>query len=167
MVDLTQQLMLSAFVLGVGATVIMDLWSLTLTKLFGIQSLNYAMVGRWIGLWPKGKFMHQNIHNAPRVTSERVIGWTFHYATGVVFTLLMLVVTGLEWTAEPTLLPCIAMSLVTMFFPFMLMQPCLGMGVAASKVPAPNIARLKSLGAHLAFGVGVFLVATALQLLAR
>jgi hypothetical protein len=36
------------------------------------------------------------------------------------------------------------------------MQPCLGFGIAASKTPKPNIARLRSLIAHFVFGLGLY-----------
>lgn len=39
----------SAILLGVGATVLMDLWAVAQKRLFNVPSLDYAMVGRWIG----------------------------------------------------------------------------------------------------------------------
>jgi hypothetical protein len=36
------------------------------------------------------------------------------------------------------------------------MQPAFGLGVAASKTPNPNKARLKSLMTHTVFGVGLY-----------
>jgi hypothetical protein len=37
------------------------------------------------------------------------------------------------------------------------MQPSFGLGVAASKTPNPNRARLKSLMTHTVFGVGLYI----------
>lgn len=39
------------------------------------------------------------------------------------------------------------------------MQPGMGFGVAASKTPKPNVARLRSLAAHTVFGFGLYLAA--------
>ena len=36
------------------------------------------------------------------------------------------------------------------------MQPSFGLGIAASKTPHPNKARLKSLMTHTVFGVGLY-----------
>jgi len=41
-------------------------------------------------------------------------------------------------------------------FPFFIMQPSLGLGIAASKTPHPARARLKSLVTHAVFGVGLY-----------
>lgn len=36
-------------ILGLGATAVMDLWAAFLKRMFGIASLNYGLVGRWLG----------------------------------------------------------------------------------------------------------------------
>ena len=47
--------------------------------------------------------------------------------------------------------------------PFLLMQPGMGAGIAASRTPRPAIARVHSLLNHLAFGAGLYLSALLLQ----
>jgi hypothetical protein len=44
-------------------------------------------------------------------------------------------------------------------FPLFVMQPALGLGVAASKAPKPTRARLKSLTTHTVFGLGLYMSA--------
>ncbi len=39
---------LQAALIGIGATVIMDLWAWLQRRVFGIPSLNYALVARWV-----------------------------------------------------------------------------------------------------------------------
>ena len=51
---------------------------------------------------------------------------------------------------------------VTVAFPFFILQPCLGFGIAGSKTPSPVTTRMKSLAAHAAFGVGLYVCALAL-----
>ena len=46
--------------IGAGATAIMDVWLLLLQRL-GVPSLNFAMIGRWVGHWPRGVFRHDAI----------------------------------------------------------------------------------------------------------
>ena len=43
--------------------------------------------------------------------------------------------------------------------PYLIMQPAFGLGIAASRTPQPLHARLRSLMAHTAFGVGLYLSA--------
>ncbi len=45
--DTLWQLTGAALVLGIGATALLDLWSLLLNKGFGIKSLSFCLVGRW------------------------------------------------------------------------------------------------------------------------
>jgi hypothetical protein len=148
-----------AVIVGAGATGIMDLWTLFLKRVFGIPSLDYAWVGRWIGHFRRGRWMHDNIGRAEPVAGEAALGWSAHYAIGIIFAVLLLVVWGLEWARNPTLFPALTIGLVTIVVPFFVMQPAFGIGIAASKVPNPNIARLRSLMTHLSFGIGLYVSA--------
>lgn len=160
-----EEVLLAATVIGVGATLIMDLWALFLMKVFSIPSLNYAMVGRWIGHLPRGVVVHSNIASSAPVAGETTIGWTAHYVIGVTFAGLLVWIFGMSWTASPTLIPALAIGLGTLAAPFFILQPGMGAGIAACKTPAPNIARLRSLSAHLSFGVGLYLSALLYRLL--
>jgi hypothetical protein len=154
-----------ATLIGVGATAVMDLWAVLLRRLFGITSLNFAMVGRWLGHLPRGRFVHQSIAQATPVRGELLIGWIAHYAIGILFASLLLAICGLDWARRPSLGPAVAVGLVTVIAPFFLMQPGMGLGVAASKTPKPNVARLRSLLTHTIFGLGLYAAALILTVL--
>ncbi len=144
---------------GIGATMVMDLWAVFLNRCFAIPSLNYAMVGRWICHFPSGKFFHQSIAQATQVRGELMLGWGTHYAIGILFAALLLNVWGLDWARQPTLLPALIFGVFTVVAPFFIMQPGMGAGIAASKTPKPNTARFRSLVAHTSFGVGLYISA--------
>ena len=55
----------------------------------------------------------------------------------------------------------------TVVFPFFILQPSLGLGVAGSRTPKPMQARLKSLMTHTVFGAGLYLCALILSYLLR
>ncbi|MGK9234963.1 DUF2938 domain-containing protein [Inquilinus limosus] len=103
--------------------------------------------------------MHDGIGKAAPVAGERALGWIVHYGTGIVFAALLLAICGLGWARDPTLPPALAFGLVTVAAPFLLMQPGLGIGIAASKTPNPTAARLRSLMTHAVFGIGLYLAA--------
>lgn len=44
---------LGAITIGIGATLLMDLWNLFLKRAFGIPSLNYCLLGRWLRHMPE------------------------------------------------------------------------------------------------------------------
>jgi hypothetical protein len=53
----------------------------------------------------------------------------------------------------------LTLSLLALVAPFFILQPGMGAGVAASKTPNPNAARLRSVLAHTIFGVGLYVSA--------
>lgn len=149
---------ISVFI-GIGATLIMDLWGMFQRRVLGITSLNYAMVGRWIGHLPKGRFIHENIGNAAPVNGELILGWSAHYLIGVIFAGMLLVLCGLDWASDPTFTPAFLFGVFSVVAPFFILQPGIGAGFAASKTPNPNLARLRSLTTHCSFGVGLYISA--------
>ena len=150
---------LGAIIIGVGATLIMDLWALFLKSAFDIPSLSYCLVGRWFLHMPEGTFTHTNIAAAQRNRLECAIGWIAHYAIGVVLAILLIVIVSGRWLTNPTLLPALFFGIGTVLFPFLILQPSLGFGVAASSTPNPMKARLKSLTTHIVFGLGLYVSA--------
>ncbi|HDS1748642.1 MULTISPECIES: DUF2938 domain-containing protein [Pseudomonas] len=154
---------LAALPIGVGATVVMDLWGLLLRRL-GIATLNFAMIGRWAGHLRNGRLRHQAIAKADPVRHELALGWGIHYAIGVLFAMFLLVVVGEGWLLAPTLLPAVVIGVVTVVAPLCFMQPAMGAGFFASRTPAPARNCLKSLITHFVFGVGLFLSAGLLAL---
>ncbi len=128
-------LLLRAVLIGVGATLVMDLWALLLKRLFNAPSLDYAMVGRWIGHLPRGRLTHPGIARSAPIAGERAIGWIAHYAIGVLFALLLLALWGPAWAARPTLLPALIVGIATVAAPFLILQPGMGAGIAHSRMP--------------------------------
>ena len=153
------QIILRVVALGVGATVVLDLWSACLQRFFHMPSTNWAMVGRWAGHLPRGRFVHDKIADASPVRGELLLGWSVHYAIGVSFAIILVVLFGLDWLHQPTLVPALVVGVCTVVFPFFLMQPGMGLGVAATKAPRPNMARLRSLMSHTIFGIGLYVAA--------
>lgn len=153
------ELGLRAILIGTGATVTLDLWSVFLQRALGFPPTNWGMVGRWIGHLPGGRFVQTDLATAPAVPGETAIGWVAHYLIGITFATSLLLIMGLEWARHPTFLPPLVFGAVTVVFPYFVLQPGLGLGIAASKAPAPGQARLRSIAAHVVFGAGMYLSA--------
>lgn len=151
---------------GIGATVVLDLWLLLLQRL-GVPTLDFALIGRWAGHWPRGRFRHEAIARADVVPGERALGWFVHYLTGVVFATLLVAIQGPGWLQAPTLVPALAVGMGTVLAPWLLMQPAMGAGIAASRTPRPAVNRLRSLVNHTVFGAGLYLAASAITALVR
>lgn len=152
------ELAVRAVVIGVGATVVMDAWALLLRR-FGVPSLSFAFLGRWIGHVPRGRWMHEKIAAAAPVRGERIIGWGAHYTIGVTFAALLLKTFGLSWARSPTLLPALLVGIATVAAPLLVLQPAMGAGIASSRTSAPLFNAMKSLVTHTVYGFGLYLAA--------
>ncbi len=150
---------IQAAAIGVGATATMDLVAIAQRRILNIPSLDYALVGRWIGHWANGQFMHAAIIDAAPVPGERILGWFAHYAIGIALAAILLILCGPGWAHSAQLLPALALGLGSLAIPFFIMQPAFGIGIAAARAPNPATARLRSLTAHLSFGFGLYLSA--------
>lgn len=146
--------------IAISATALIDLWTYCLKRFFKIASLNYALVGRWVLIFiHSGQFKHQHITQAPKQKNEKIWGWLLHYLIGFAFTCCFIAITGISWLQQPEILSAILFGIATVLFPFLIMQPCFGLGLFAHKVPHPQQARLKSIVTHMLFGLGLFISA--------
>ena len=82
---------------------------------------------------------------------------------GVLFSFLFILLVGIAWLEQPTLIAACIFGLASVSMPFFVMQPALGMGIMATKTAKPLQARLKSAVTHLLFGVGIYLSAQFIQ----
>lgn len=142
--------------IGIGATAVMDLWILVLRR-FGVPTLNFAFVGRWVGHLVRGRFAHEAIARAEPIPGELAWGWLTHYAVGVVFAAVLVAVQGAAWVQHPTLAPALAVGVGTVLAPLGVMQPAMGAGFASSRTATPLKNVLRSLVNHTVFGLGLYL----------
>jgi hypothetical protein len=154
------EFVLQVFLIGIGATIVMDAWLLLLIR-SGALTMNFALLGRWIGDLMRGEWLHDSITIAVPVRREVVLGWSTHYATGIVFAALLLLVEGPDWARAPTLLPALITGAVTVSAPLLVVQPALGLGIASSRTRTTLINSLRSVVSHLVFGVGLYVAAVA------
>jgi CNT family concentrative nucleoside transporter len=108
----------------------------------------FSGVGGWFGY--------------PQLSLELLLGWLTHYGVGIAFAGLLVLVQGPGWLQVPALLPAVLVGAATVVMPLAVMQPAMGLGFAASKTPAPNQNRLRSLANHTVFGLGLYLAAALL-----
>ncbi|KVD52624.1 hypothetical protein WI85_09980 [Burkholderia ubonensis] len=161
----TADALLHLLLIGAGGTLVMDLWALFRRRAFGTPSLDYALVGRWLGHMASGRFRHASIVAAAPVRHERPLGWLAHYAIGIAFAGLPVALAGTQWISAPTLLPALAAGIGSVAAPFFVMQPAFGFGIAAARTPQPSVARRRSLVTHLSYGLGLYVAAQVLTLM--
>ncbi|MGX5720025.1 DUF2938 domain-containing protein [Shinella zoogloeoides] len=150
------ELLLKGVAIGVGATVLMDAWAVVLWKVFRQGRPNWAPVGRWFWHLKNGTVFHDDIGKAEPYAGELALGWIGHYAVGILYGVILALVMGAGWFAAPTFLPAWILGIVTVGAGWFLLQPGLGIGVAASKLPNANTVRALNLVAHTVFALGLY-----------
>lgn len=158
---MTTQDTIQVLLIGIGATAVMDGW-LMLLKRLGVQTLNMAFIGRWVGHLARGRIAHAAIGKATPIAGERALGWLTHYAIGIAFGILPVAIAGSAWLQHPTLLPAVLAGSGTVIAPLLVMQPAMGLGIAASRTPTPLRNCLRSLANHTVFGLGLYVSAALL-----
>ena len=159
------ELLLRGTIIGLGGAALMDVWAIAAKRAYGINGLDYALLGRWIGHLAHGRVFHQSIASADPINGERPLGWVAHYSIGIGFAVLLLVLYGIEWAFAPTIWPALVIGWVTIAAPWFIMQPGMGAGIAASKTPNPRSARLRNLATHTIYGIGLYVTAVALSIM--
>ena len=145
--------------MGVIATALLDLFNVFQKRVLHAPAPDWRLVGRWVGYIPQGRLTHASIAKAAPIAGEHALGWITHYAVGITFATLAVLLWGLDWARHPTFLPALITGIASIVAPFFILQPGMGLGIAASKAPNPTQARLRSLTNHTVFGAGLYLAA--------
>jgi len=150
------EVVIKILVIGVFATVIMDIWATFSNRVLKFPRTNWAMVGRWLGHLPKGKIVHNSISSSSEIKHENIIGWVFHYFIGIVYAALYVVLVVCIFANHTSLLTAWFFGLFTIVSPWFILQPALGMGICAIKAPKPNMVRFQNFAIHSIFGIALY-----------
>lgn len=150
---------------GIGATALLDMFALARARTGGAPAPDYALVGRWLAHLPRGRFVHAAIARSAPIAGEAAIGWAAHYLIGIAFAATLVIGFGAVWLREPALIPALIVGVGSVAAPFLIMQPGMGLGLAARRAPNPRAARLRSLTTHLIFGFALYASGWAVRLI--
>jgi hypothetical protein len=139
---------------------LMDAWGV-LRRRLGLRSLSLGLLGRWVAHAARGHLRHEDIARAAPVRGELLLGWLAHYCIGVAFAALLLAICGVQWARDPSLLPALALGVVTVAAPLFVLQPAMGAGVAFSRSGRPIFNSAISVVTHAIYGAGLYLTASA------
>jgi hypothetical protein len=92
----------------------------------------------WFVAVSRGRFLHENIAALEPHRQENLIGWTGHYAVGILYGIVFAAIVGTGWQQAPTFLPAFVFGIVTVGAGWFIMQPGMGLGLAASKRQTPT-----------------------------
>jgi hypothetical protein len=131
------ELLIGAVTVGLGATLVMDLWAILLKRAFNIPSPNYCLVGRWLRHMTNGTFKHPSIAAAAQKPAECTIGWIAHYTIRALFAIALVALATPQWLQSPTLMPALVFGIVTVGFPFFIMHRCSALALPRQRPQIP------------------------------
>ncbi len=144
--------LLFTVLVGLGSTIVLDIWVTLLGKLTGFPATDWGMVGRWLAGLLRGQFVLDGSNTSPPGGGEKLLGWAFHYGIGFAYALIIPLVFGLGVIAQPTLLPFVAIGLVASTVAgLVILFPGMGAGFFASKLPNQGARILYLIVAHAVF----------------
>jgi hypothetical protein len=156
MIELTPTTLAQSVVMGLIATVAIDVWAVILKRGVGLPVADWALVGRWFGHLARGTVAHPAIARAPRIRHELALGWTAHYLIGVVYGLAYVTLVAVR-SGAPSLASACLFGLITLVAPWLILQPGMGAGVFARRAPRPGMTRGVNFSVHLLFGTALYL----------
>jgi hypothetical protein len=152
------------FLVGIAATVTMDVLSSASRKI----GLTVGAKGQWVGRWylgiVQGHFVHSNIAVAPEQPGEKRAAQVGHYVIGIVLAVFYVAGTGWLGVSPGTFLVALGYGLATTVFPLFLVYPALGFGVFGLKGPPELKPFTSSVINHLFYGFGLWWIAKVLPL---
>jgi hypothetical protein len=143
--------------LGVVATVVMDILGALAQKTHVVAPLPPTLIGRWTAAMARGHVRHASIEQAVPVDHELVIALLAHYAVGVVFASMYLFATSSLDMSPRSAGAAITFGLATCIFPWLLMFPAMGFGLFGVRGPPGTQLFLSSLVSHAAYAAGIWL----------
>ena len=150
------------FLVGMIATVTMDVLSGVAIKLRLISPLPPSLIGRWFASAARGRPFHHDIGKVTPVNSEIAIAVPVHYAIGVTLALAYLLSSTALGVNPRNPFVALGFGLTTNALPWLIMFPAMGDGWFGADGPPGSRLLLSSLVTHGFYGLGLCLGASLL-----
>lgn len=150
-------------VTGILSTVALDIWVTLAEKVTGLPPTNWGMVGRWLLGISQGHWVLRSADESAPSTVEKALGWAFHYVVGISYSVLLLLIWGVEFIHAPTLMPVLIVGVViSTLAGLMILMPGLGAGFMGRKLPNQGVVFVYVLVAHVVYASALYVAAIAI-----
>jgi hypothetical protein len=147
--------LIKAFVVGMCATLLMDLLNFLGAKLELVAQFRPSMLGRWVTRLVRGEFILQDIRKAPPAKGELIIGELTHYSIGGMLAVFFVLLAGQLGLPMTNFAVTIVYGIFTCVFAWFILFPSYGFGVFGKRGPAHMKPLKTSLYGHFNFGLGL------------
>lgn len=141
---------------GVVATVTMDVLGNVARKLGLVAGAKGQWVGRWYLGIARGQLVHTDITISPEQSGEKWAALVGHYAIGIVLAIAYIVCAGWLNVSPDTIYFALGYGIATCVFPWFLVFPALGFGMFGLKGPPELRLFISSLLNHFFYGFGLW-----------
>ncbi|MBN9492841.1 DUF2938 family protein [bacterium] len=141
-----------------------DAWSLVLRHEFHVATLDYAMLGRWIGHFPRAASskhasppLHRSEANGPSVGWRTTrSAWRSRPPSSRCG--------GFDWAGLPNIVPPLVVGFGSVLAPWLVMHPAFGAGICGRNDPPPLGRPAPEPGHPHRYGLGLYVPAVAISL---
>jgi len=148
--------------LGIIATVTMDVLSVAAIKLRLIAPLPPHLIGRWFASVARGQVLHGDIAQVSPIQHEMAVAVPVHYAIGVTFALTYLLACSTLGLSPRSPVTALVFALCTNLLPWLLKFPAMGYGWFGAHGPTGTRLFASSFLTHCFYGLGLWLGASLL-----
>ena len=148
--------------LGIIATVTMDVLSVAAIKLRLIAPLPPHLIGRWFASVARGQVLHGDIAQVSPIQHEMAVAVPVHYAIGVTLALTYLLACSTLGLSPRSPVTALVFALCTNLLPWLLKFPAMGYGWFGAHGPTGTRLFASSFLTHCFYGLGLWLGASLL-----
>ena len=149
-------ILLQGIISGLFATIIFDLYQLSLNYAYGIEKPKWNLLGRYFLGYKEGKFIRETLIDDEELYNELFWGYFFHYLIGILYGIVF-VILNFSLFDYPSILLAYIFGFSTVLGAWCFLMPfAYNLGFFASKSEErPNLL-VQNLIAHFVFGTGLF-----------
>ncbi|MCA0941955.1 DUF2938 domain-containing protein [Salipiger pacificus] len=157
---MTFDLITFVLVVGIGATIALDLWGLITAKIGWMPGTHWPSVGRWLLGIPAGRLVLDGGDDRAHSVGEVLTGWVFHYAIGIAYAVMFPLFWGVDFISAPTVFPFVLIGvIISTLAGLIILIPGMGGGIFARKLPNAGAMITYVLLAHVVFAIAQYLLA--------
>lgn len=149
---------------GITGTFVMDSLNALFARTGMISRIDIGMLGRMSAGWAHRRFCYRNPGEVEQVEHERFLGYITHYIIGVGLALPYVFAWELFAGGPASPAWALAYGVATTVFSYLLVFPCMGLGVFGRRSPEGIKSPFSSLANHFFYGMGMAAVLTLRQL---
>ena len=150
-------ILLNGIISGLFATILFDIFNYSLNFAYGIERPKWNLLGRYFLGYKKNKFIRTNLINDEKIDNELLWGYFFHYAIGIIYGVIFVILNFLFFE-YPSILLAYIFGFFTVLGGWCFLMPfAYNLGFFASKSEQRTNILVQNLIAHFVFGTGLFI----------